>query len=387
MRLFRYLLLLFLFFLCESICSARIIPHNEKSIGESPKQLHVVVLIPEPKVAPFWHSLLTVMLAAAKDLYIDLEIQTLAPGEHNRFSLLDRFEAIGISNTKPDYFISPLQLGVEKELLEIIEKYQLNYVSINSYIPASQYALLGKPREKYRHWLGHISPNDFLVGKELAEYLFQVTKANMKHEKSFNLIGITAPKSSLVGQQRAKGLFQALEHRPEFMLAQVAYSNWNKDETFSKVDKLLKRHENISILWSVSGDIALGALAAVKENNLVPGRDVFIGGIDWTEDGLAAIKKGEMEVSYGGHFLDGAKALILAYDHYNGHDFTDHMSAIIETKLRAITHQNVLFFERFFKKTRWDELNFKKFSLFEQPAKRKYDFEIENFLILNKKGN
>lgn len=382
MKLFHVLFLFFSFFFVQ-LSAQPINTTNSLTVErELNSQINVTVLVPEPSQAPFWASVLDVMKAASDNLNIKLDIQILKASQHNRFSMLERFEDIATTTQKPDYFISPLQLGVEKELLEIIEKNQINYISLNSYIPAVQYEKLGRPREHFKHWLGHISPNDFLVGKELAEYLFQVTKAKNKNKPTLNLIGITAPKSSLVGQQRAKGLFKALSQRKEFILSQLAYSNWSREETFTKVDKLLKRHQNISIIWNVSDDIALGSLSAVQNNGLKPGDDVFIGGIDWTSDGLSAIKRGEMEVSFGGHFLDGAKALVLIFDHYNGQDFADNSSTIFETKLRAITQSNVVFFENILKHKRWSKLNFRKFSLFENPARSKYSFEVESFLIV-----
>lgn len=382
MKLFHVLFLFFYLFLNKLSAEPSITLNALPSDYSINKKIKVTVLVPEPSKAPFWESVLQVMKAASNDLNIKLDIQILKASQNNRFSMLKRFEEIASRASKPNYFISPLHLGVEKELLEVIEKYQLNFISLNSYIPTFQYEKLGRPREQFKYWLGHISPNDFLVGKELAEYLFQITKAQNKNKSTFNLIGITAPKSNLVGQQRAIGLFDALKQRKEFVLSQIAYSNWNKKETFTKVSKLLKRHHNISIIWNVSDDIALGSISAAKKNGLIPGESVFIGGIDWTEEGLAAINRGEMEVSFGGHFLDGAKALVLVFDHFNGQDFSDRSGTIFETKLRAITQTNVLFFESVLKNNRWGKLNFRKFSLFENPAKSKYNFEVENFLII-----
>ena len=56
--------------------------------------------------------------------------------------------------------------------------------------------------------------------------------------------------------------------------------------------------------------MALGAVEGAIRAGREPGVDLFIGGIDWTDEGLAAVAEGTMVVTYGGHFMEAGWALV-----------------------------------------------------------------------------
>ena len=350
----------------------------DKLIRPIEQPIHVVFLVPEPEGVEFWDLMLTVMKAAQKDLNIELEVIHFSDVDYPYNKIIKRLEDVTKRKNKPDYIISYLYLDFERQILDIIEKNKVNYFSINSFIPLSLFNKLGKPREQYRYWLGHISPNDIRVGEMLTLYLFKTAKVRKK-QKNIRLLAIAAQQNNLVSEHRRTGLMQAVNRQPEINLVDLVYSDWLSASAEIKAKALLAKHQNISIFWNVSIGTAIGTIQAIKQQPLTLGKDIFVGGIDWTVQAINAIKGGEMEVSFGGHFLDGAKVLILLYDHFHGADFIDKIGPVIETKLRAINKQNVLFFEAKLTNPQWHKLNFKKFSLFENKSASRYNFETEYF--------
>ena len=63
------------------------------------------------------------------------------------------------------------------------------------------------------------------------------------------------------------------------------------------------------MIWAASDPMALGALAAAKQRNIAPGKDVHIGGLNWGTEALQKINTGEIAVMIGGHFMLGAGPL------------------------------------------------------------------------------
>lgn len=343
------------------------------------QSIEVLFLVPDAKGIPFWEALLSVMYAAADDLNIKLEVQRILPEQQNRFVMTNVFTQVSQRENKPDYLISFLEGNIEQYLLDIIEKEKIYFFSINNYIPQRVYQKVGLPREKYQYWLAHISPDEYLAGKELVKHLYQYTKNVINTDEPLRLLGLSALKNSLVSQQRTLGLLDGVKELKELNLLQTAYVSWQQKEAYHKTLKLFSRHQQSSIIWSVSDNLALGAISAIKQEKLVPNQDVIVGGIDWSIAGLKAIKSGEMLVSFGGHFLDGAKTLVLISDHARGLDFNKFVPKVIKTKLTPITQQNVDKYEKYISTSPWHKLNFKTFSLIENPSTSGYNFATESF--------
>jgi hypothetical protein len=79
--------------------------------------------------------------------------------------------------------------------------------------------------------------------------------------------------------------------------------------------------------------MALGALTAATAAGRRPGQDILIGGIDLMDRALTEVGRGTLEVSIGGHLIDGVRALILLHDHHEARDLeratrTTHLVAV-----------------------------------------------------------
>ena len=86
--------------------------------------------------------------------------------------------------------------------------------------------------------------------------------------------------------------------------------------------------------------MALGVVEGIKELGLVPGQDIVTGGFDWSEKGVEAVVKGEIEVTMGGHYMEGAWVAVLIYDYFNGVDFKDE-SLRMKSNMGALTKENI----------------------------------------------
>ena len=70
-------------------------------------------------------------------------------------------------------------------------------------------------------------------------------------------------------------------------------ANWDRTQGYQKMQSLLQANPNITGVISGNDEMALGAIAALKEAGKLSG--VKVGGFDGSPDAVAAVKAGEME--------------------------------------------------------------------------------------------
>lgn len=69
-------------------------------------------------------------------------------------------------------------------------------------------------------------------------------------------------------------------------------ANWDRTQGFNKMQSIMQAQSTINAVISGNDEMALGAIAALKEANRLEG--VIVGGFDGSPDAVAAIKSGEM---------------------------------------------------------------------------------------------
>lgn len=321
----------------------------------------VAFLVPNPPNAqPFWTQTIEIMEAVAEDLNIDLRIAYSKAGSYNHkkdgLALLD-------SQPPPDYFLTLYLLEATKHHLDRAEQLNINTFIFNAGLVAEDRVEIGRPRKKYRHWLGQMVPEDREAGYLLADTLIAKAKAAGKTDDrgKVHLLGVGAFGAS-IDKSREQGLDKRLGERDDAMIGQTILTGWSPVTAYRETLEALKQQPDIGAIWCVSDATALGAVKAAKEAGKIPGRDIFIGGIDWSREGLNAVAAGDLAVSVGGHFLEGAKALILIHDYHYGIDFADNPGVEMKTVMQSITADNVGDYLDMLNKPDWRKIDFKQFS-------------------------
>jgi erythritol transport system substrate-binding protein len=70
-------------------------------------------------------------------------------------------------------------------------------------------------------------------------------------------------------------------------------ANWDRTQGYQKMQSLLQANPNINGVIAGNDEMALGAIAALKEAGKLD--KVKVGGFDGSPDAVAAIKSGEMQ--------------------------------------------------------------------------------------------
>lgn len=312
--------------------------------------------------------------ASASDLGIDLNI-VLPSKDLGRYEYLEFAKKVFAKRPKPDFIIAIFYRMMSKNILELSKKNDIPIFIVNTNISVDEINIIGNPREKYENFLGVFASNEQFAGYSLAKYLIKESK-KQNPNKTIKIIGISGPKEAVEAVERNKGLLKAVSEEDNVVLHQLVYGNWNKETAYHQTARLLKRYtNNIDIIWTASDEMSIGAKKAIDESG--DSDLILTGGVDWSKEGILAVKDELIDVTVGGHFMNGGFALVLLYDYFNGIDFKKELGSQIKLNMSLLSKKNVNKYLNKFTENDWNEIDFKKYSKHLNPKLKKYDFSID----------
>jgi ribose transport system substrate-binding protein len=178
------------------------------------------------------------------------------------------------------------------------------------------------------------------LGKEGADFIAAQLKARYGSVKG-NVVDLEGLLGTTAGDEREKGFateFELLQKtNPDLKLIARQAADFDADKGFNITTQLLAAHDDIDAIFNGNDDNAVGAIRAIRQANrfepIGNPKHIIIIGIDGTEQGLSAIRKGQMDatmsqnpltmaeqsVAYVEEYLNGDKSKIPA------HQFWPHM--------------------------------------------------------------
>jgi erythritol transport system substrate-binding protein len=92
---------------------------------------------------------------------------------------------------------------------------------------------------------------------------------------------------------RSNGYETVLSQYPDLKKVAKEVANWDRTQGFQKMQSMYQAHPDIIGVISGNDEMALGAIAALKEAGKLS--KVKVGGFDGSPDAVAAVKAGEMQ--------------------------------------------------------------------------------------------
>ena len=92
---------------------------------------------------------------------------------------------------------------------------------------------------------------------------------------------------------RSNGYETVLTQYPDLTKSAQEVANWDRAQGYQKMQSMLQAHPDIIGVISGNDEMALGAIAALKEAGKLS--KVKVGGFDGSPDAVAAIKAGELQ--------------------------------------------------------------------------------------------
>jgi ABC-type sugar transport system substrate-binding protein len=185
--------------------------------------------------------------------------------------------------------------------------------------------------------VNYLETDNGALGKEGADFIAGQLKARYGSVKG-NVVDLEGLIGTSVGDAREKGFsdeFGALaKANPGLKLVARQAADFDADKGFNIMTQLLAAHNDIDAVFNANDDSAVGAMRATKQaNRFVPigqPKHIIIVGIDGSEQGLTAIRNGQMDatmaqnpltmaaqsVAYVEEYLHGDKSKIPAHTYW-----------------------------------------------------------------------
>jgi galactofuranose transport system substrate-binding protein len=152
------------------------------------------------------------------------------------------------------------------------------------------------------------------AGLWLADYL----KKQGMENKDINIVELQGTTGSAPAIDRKTGFANVLKQHPTWHLTRSQTGNFTTAEGKAVMEAFLKADKDIQVLYAHNDGMALGAIQAIKEAGLEPGKDIIVIGVDAVKGAFQAIVAGEMNVTVECSPLLGPQAVQAVSDLRDG---------------------------------------------------------------------
>lgn len=292
--------------------------------AESPSEtLRVALFIPTSEDNTYWPEVVRVMQAAEAELKIALTVHEFDVGD--RFAKADEGVRILQTEPVPDGAIFSVAYGQAQPLMDVAEERGIPFMLHGPLFPAELDALGGGPRRKYEQWIGYFHEDEeekgYLLARELITAAIAANPRRTDHP--IRLVGVSGDPTWYGTVLREAGLRRAVAHEPRAQLLQVVPTRWTQQEGRDMTERLMYRYPNLTVVWTASDQLALGAYDALRSAGRRPGIDTFTGGLDLSRVGREAVHEGRLTATVAAPIRMWSRVLHYLTDYLRGGDFAD----------------------------------------------------------------
>lgn len=333
------------------------------------KPIKGVYFRPYSHQSSFWNANGKFIDAVAASLNIELSNIPIDELHRNRFGFYELIKESIDKQDKPDFIISIFYAKGEENLLALLDSYDVPFFTVNTSLDDATLGIIGRPRERFKNWIGHISPDETLGGASLVASLSAINKGQ-------NLAVFAATHQSAVNNHRVAGMSAKAQELGINVIPPVT-TDWTTPSAIKAAQTLFRRISEFDMIWTAGPDIAEGVVKVLQDSErLKNNKNLAIGTFDWSANAIDLVQKGLVDVSYGGHFMESGWALLLMHDYLGGLDYRTEVGSLLSSKLKAIEKHNVNEVAEFLINDNWKSIDFKQYSKCFNENLAHYKFSI-----------
>jgi ABC-type sugar transport system substrate-binding protein len=144
-------------------------------------------------------------------------------------------------------------------------------------------------------FLTYIGAEFLEEGRRAMRWIVENVTGNAGEVKIIELQGTTGASPAI---ERKKGFEEILNQHPEYKIVYSEVGDFTYQGGKQIIEKYLSEHEwDIDVIFAHNDDMALGAMEALEENGIKPGKDVKIVSVDGTKEAFEAMIDGKLNCS------------------------------------------------------------------------------------------
>jgi len=156
--------------------------------------------------------------------------------------------------------------------------------------------------------------SDFVEeGRKAARWLLE--RAAKTPNVALNIVELQGTVGSAPAIDRKKGFEEVIKTNPKLQIIRSQSGEFTRAKGKEVMESFLKqRDKKIDVLYAHNDDMAIGAIQAIEEAGLKPGKDIVIISIDGVRGAFEAMKAGKLNVTVECNPLLGPQLMQLAKD-------------------------------------------------------------------------
>ena len=139
-----------------------------------------------------------------------------------------------------------------------------------------------------RDYLTFIGSNFVEQGQRAAEWLVKATKGRAKVAELLGTVGATAT------NDRGKGFESVISKHKGMQLVAQQSGDFARAPGQNVMEQILGANPDLDAVYAQNDEMALGAIQALKDAGLKPGKDIQVVSVDGSRDALEAIIRGDL---------------------------------------------------------------------------------------------
>jgi galactofuranose transport system substrate-binding protein len=144
-------------------------------------------------------------------------------------------------------------------------------------------------------WVTFMGSDFVEEGKRAANWLVEKTKDNAG---PINIVELQGTVGSAPAIDRKKGFEEIIKDKPKFKIIRSQTGDFTRAKGKEVMEAFLKAEgKKINVLFAHNDDMAIGAIQAIEEAGLKPGKDILIVSIDAVKGAFQAMMAGKLNVS------------------------------------------------------------------------------------------
>ncbi len=166
-------------------------------------------------------------------------------------------------------------------------------------------------------WLSFMGSDFIEEGRRAARWIVE----RMGSGAPVNIVELQGNAGAAPTIDRKLGFEEVIRDYPNYRIIASKYGDFFRDQGYLVMQGILSGKDGkIDVVFSHNDDMAIGAIQAIKERGLKPGKDIVIVGVDGIKDAFKAMAAGEMNCSVECNPILGPQLMKAVQDYMAGKD-------------------------------------------------------------------